>query len=76
MLLQHHTVAARSRRKEKIMISWDSEGNGAFVTITWPDGRSVFLQGDDAARFLDDIEGTLDDDMEQWALSQYDVIAE
>lgn len=32
--------------------TYETSGNGAFVTITAPDGRTAFLQGDDAARFI------------------------
>lgn len=31
---------------------FESQGNGAFVTVYAPDGRSCFLQGDDAGDFM------------------------
>lgn len=32
---------------------YTTQGNGAFVTIHAPDGRTAFLQGDDAAAFME-----------------------
>ncbi len=33
-----------------------TQGNGAFVTLKSPECNSIFLQGDDAAYFLEEIE--------------------
>lgn len=38
----------------------DSQGNGAFVTIRVSDGRSVFMQGEDAVQFLEELDRTND----------------
>jgi hypothetical protein len=36
---------------------WESTHNGYFITIYGPGNRTAFLQGDDAATFLDRIAG-------------------
>lgn len=52
----------------------DSTGNGATFTITrLADGKSVFLQGDDAKTFGDALIGTeIDGDSEAEVCAQYD----
>lgn len=39
--------------KEGARWRYESTGNGAFVTIYGPDGRTCFLQGDSAADFME-----------------------
>lgn len=54
---------------------YTSHGNGAFVTIHTPDGRSAHLQGDDAARFLDEIDRTDDRRTDADVCAEYDSVA-
>lgn len=55
----------------------ETQGNGAFVTLTRKaDNASVFIQGEDAAIFLDDIDCGPNvanfEDWLNWFLSQWD----
>lgn len=55
-------------------ITWEFVGYGG--TITFPDGRTLWLQGDEA-NALDDALGRCEtDDSEQWFLSTYSEVAE
>lgn len=51
---------ARTALKRASATPWryESKGNGTTVTVYAPDGRTAFLQGDDAARFLAEAEKT------------------
>lgn len=56
-----HAMAEGGEAKQSPPFTYETQGNGLFVTIadrrgTTDDPPTVFLQGDDAARFLADVE--------------------
>jgi hypothetical protein len=55
-------------------MDWDYDGYGG--TITFPDGRTVYLQGEDAADLDDQIEECETDEQVEMVLSAYDHITE
>jgi hypothetical protein len=58
------------------MFTYETQGNGYFVTIYAPDGRDVFLQGDDAIQLLDDIDGLADLDDDRAQMIQNSMLSE
>ncbi len=53
------------------MWTYQTTGNGWGVTLTAPDGRTVWLQDQDAVILLDALDLAWDDDCTQAVLSAY-----
>lgn len=54
----------------------DFEDHGYGVEITFPNGKSVFMQGDDAAELVKEIDECETEEQEQLILEQYSVLVE
>lgn len=51
-------------------IEWDWDGLG--LTLTRPDGSTLYLQGEEGAKVFDELEAAETDDAEQTILAVYD----
>lgn len=54
--------------------SYTTSHHGTFLTIRAPDGRTCFLQGDDASSLLTDLESCTTSEQESILLSAYDSV--
>ena len=55
---------------------WDYEWLGYGLVISSPDGKEIFLQGEEASQLHDELEACESDDVLQNALSEYSVLLE